>query len=81
MCVCNPDRSWGRVSFSSFLLAGASPLQMPTDSAQDAPMREAIKRAYIQLTGKEPLFCFSGWNAELDEYEQAALKIEHQITP
>ena len=36
----------------------------------DGPMRQAVKEAYTKLTGKEPLFCFSGWGGELDEIEQ-----------
>lgn len=31
----------------------------------DGPMRQAVKEAYTKLTGKEPLFCFSGWGREL----------------
>lgn len=42
--------------------------KLPEES--DFPMREAIRDAYIKLTGEEPKFLFSGWNAELDEYER-----------
>jgi hypothetical protein len=36
----------------------------------DAPMRQAIKDAYFQLTGEWPTFCFSGWGGELTEVER-----------
>ena len=36
----------------------------------DFPMRQAIKEAYLKLTGEEPVFCFSGWGAELDKIER-----------
>lgn len=44
----------------------------------DNPMRNAIREAYMRLTGQEPEFLFSSWNAELDEYEQEALKIQNK---
>jgi hypothetical protein len=37
-------------------------------------MRAAISRAYRELTGYEPDFIFSGWNAELDEPERAVVE-------
>ena len=37
----------------------------------DSPMREAIKIAYKELTGKDCDFIFSGWGSELTEYERA----------
>lgn len=36
----------------------------------DAPMRKAVRRAYIELTGEEPKFIFSGWGAELTTIER-----------
>lgn len=36
----------------------------------DAPMRKAIQEAYEKITGKEADFCFSGWDAKLNEEEQ-----------
>ena len=36
----------------------------------DLPMRKAIEQAYIELTGQEPDFIFSGWTAELTEGER-----------
>lgn len=38
----------------------------------DAPMRRAVERAYMELTGEEPKFIFSGWGGELTEGERAA---------
>lgn len=40
----------------------------------DAPMREAVKRAFKELTGKDMEFCFSGWGGELDEIERKVLQ-------
>jgi len=40
----------------------------------DLPMREAVRRAYRNLTGREPCFIFSGWGAELDECERAVVE-------
>ena len=39
----------------------------------DFPMREAIAAAYLDLTGKNPEFIFSGWGAELTEIERAVV--------
>ncbi len=36
----------------------------------DWPMRRAIERAYLELTGKMPEFLFSGWSATLTPDEQ-----------
>lgn len=36
----------------------------------DQPMRKAIRKAYIELTGIEPVFIFSGWGASLDKSER-----------
>lgn len=41
-------------------------------SGADAPMRAAVERAYVNLTGREPDFLFSGWGGELTEAERAA---------
>lgn len=40
----------------------------------DAPMREAIRRAYMEVTGQEPKFIFSGWGGELEECERAVVE-------
>jgi len=39
----------------------------------DYPMRQAIARAYKELTGEEPDFIFSGWGGSLNVSEQAAV--------
>jgi len=36
----------------------------------DRPMREAVVEAYRKLTGREPVFCFSGWGGELTKVER-----------
>jgi hypothetical protein len=33
-------------------------------------MREAVRKAYVELTGVEPVFIFSGWGATLTEAER-----------
>jgi len=40
----------------------------------DFPMREAVARAYREITGKDPDFIFSGWSAELTETERQVLE-------
>jgi hypothetical protein len=40
----------------------------------DAPMRRAVRDAYVTLTGIEPDFIFSGWGAELLESERAVVE-------
>lgn len=40
----------------------------------DAPMRAAVARAYVELTGEEPDFTFSGWGGELTEPERAVVE-------
>lgn len=39
-------------------------------------MRQAIRKAYIEVTGHEPIFIFSGWGAELSESERAVVMDE-----
>ncbi len=39
----------------------------------DLPMREAIKRAYKELTGEEPEFVFSGWGGSLTQTEREVI--------
>lgn len=41
--------------------------------ASDSPMRDAITKAYIELTGEEPNFVFSGWGGELTIGERAVV--------
>ena len=38
----------------------------------DWPMRDAIRRAYVELTGREPEFVFSGWGGNLTAAERKA---------
>ena len=40
----------------------------------DIPMREAIRKTYFELTGKNPVFIFSGWNTSLTEPERAVVE-------
>ena len=39
----------------------------------DSPMRNAVERAYFELTGKMPDFVFSGWGGSLTETEEQAI--------
>lgn len=41
----------------------------PVASGADLPMREAVARAYKEITGKDPGFIFSGWGSDLDATE------------
>lgn len=36
----------------------------------DLPMRQAVQRAFAELTGIDAEFCFSGWGGQLDEGER-----------
>lgn len=40
----------------------------------DGPMRQAIRRAYREVTGKEARFLFSHWTGELTEDERAVVE-------
>lgn len=40
----------------------------------DRLMREAVARAYLEITGQEPHFIFSGWAGELTEAERTVLE-------
>lgn len=40
----------------------------------DAPMRQAVRRAYIELTGHHDVFLFSGWGDQLDESHRAVVE-------
>lgn len=40
----------------------------------DTPMREAIAKAFHEVTGREPQFCFSGWGDELEEHKREVLR-------
>ena len=40
----------------------------------DMPMREIVQSEFLQITGVDADFCFSGWSAELTESELAVVK-------
>jgi hypothetical protein len=40
----------------------------------DAPMRNAIEKAFRDVTGVDAEFCFSGWSATLTEPEMAVVE-------
>lgn len=40
----------------------------------DLPMRQAVARAYKELTGEEPEYVFSGWGFELPERYRAVVE-------
>lgn len=42
-------------------------VQLPPGA--DAPMRRAVEDAFFALTGQHATFNFSGWGAQLDQYE------------
>jgi hypothetical protein len=46
----------------------------------DLPMRRAVEKAYLEITGKEADFTFSGWGAELSEPERAVVENREPIT-
>jgi hypothetical protein len=46
----------------------------------DFPMREAVRRAYRELTGDYPEFIFSGWGATLTETELAVMEKRPELT-
>ena len=48
-------------------------------SGADFPMREAIKKAYYELTGETPEFLFSGWGGELNDIERCVAAADMEI--
>ena len=40
----------------------------------DGPMRQAVREAYKNLTGKYPDFIFSGWGGELTPAEREVVE-------
>ena len=42
----------------------------PLPYGADKPMREAIARAFRELTGRDPEFLFSGWGNELTDEQR-----------
>lgn len=51
---------------------GGFAAQLPRGA--DAPMRAAVARAFREITGAEPDFCFSGWGGDLTEPERAVVE-------
>lgn len=49
-------------------IGGEIPDNLP-DGA-DAPIREAVEKAFLEITGVEARFNFSGWAGELTEAER-----------
>jgi hypothetical protein len=47
----------------------------------DGPMRDAVARAYRELTGEDPEFLFSGWGAELTPGERSCVDDEIPAEP
>ena len=43
----------------------------------DLPMRDAVRDEYVKITGVEPAFLFSGWDASLTEWERTS--VEHRM--
>ena len=48
---------------------GARMLDIDLPDGADAPMRRAVQQAFVDITGTNPEFCFSGWGGKLDEFE------------
>lgn len=47
--------------------------EMLADDA-DMPMRQAVEKAFLEITGVEATFNFSGWAGKLDEIERAIVE-------
>jgi len=45
-----------------------------TPKNADLPMRAAIEKAFIDITGQDAEFTFSGWGGELEESELAVVE-------
>lgn len=39
----------------------------------DLPMRQAVAKAYQDITGRAPEFIFSGWGAKLNDIEREVI--------
>lgn len=44
----------------------------------DSPMRQAVRKAYFELTGKEPEYIFSGWGAQLTDGQKDVVERERR---
>ncbi len=53
--------------------------RVPQDG--DGPMREAVEKAYLELTGRDCKFNFSGWGTELTETERYVQLVKSDGTP
>ena len=53
--------------------------RLPEDG--DGPMREAVEKAHLELTGIDCKFNFSGWGAELTETERYVQLVKSDGTP
>jgi len=45
----------------------------------DSPMRQAVKKAYFELTGQEPNFVLSGWGGELTDMEREIVEEPNSV--
>lgn len=48
----------------------------PLPDSADLPMRDAILKAFFEVTGRQADFIFSGWSAELTPTELSVLGYE-----
>ena len=53
---------------------GARMLDINLPDGADAPMRRAVRQAFVDITGTNPEFCFSGWGGKLSEPELAVVE-------
>ena len=53
---------------------GARMLDIDLPDGADAPMRRAVQKAFVDITGTNPEFCFSGWGGKLDEAELSVVE-------
>ena len=42
----------------------------------DAPLREAVRLAYIQLVGRPPDYLFTGWGSTLTDTERSVVEMQ-----
>lgn len=50
-------------------------------SGVDLPMRRAVENAFLEITGVEAEFTFSGWAGQLTDVERSALSESKDPTP
>jgi hypothetical protein len=58
-------------------IGGLDEIELPNGA--DLPMRQAIAKAFIEITGQEPEFLFSGWGGQLDKFEMAVVKNDDNL--